>query len=67
MPNPYSDDLGSPHLGGGQHRKPKREDDATATPYTDVDDTYWRIKNIWHDEDETTERNKKDGKLPSET
>lgn len=53
MPNPYSDDLGSPHIAGGRYRKPKHQDDDAAETYDERVERQQRIDNLWGKQEPT--------------
>lgn len=51
--NPQNDDLASAWLGGGNNPKPPRHPaEEPSVPYTEQDDTYYRIVDIWGEQEE---------------
>lgn len=56
--NPQNDDLASAWMGGGNNPKPPRhpDDGQPAIPYTEQDDTYWRIVDLYGEQEEAKVR-----------
>ena len=62
--NPQNDDLATSWMGGGNNPKPPRhEDSEPAVPYTEQDDNYWRIVDIYGDQEEAKTRMRRGRKV----